>query len=69
VQIFYINHENAACGDLKACWSTYSGHFTLHCVLYYICFTYPSSWNFSLYPTILLERKDTNTKKGHFNSK
>lgn len=69
VQIFYINQENPACGDLKACWSTYSGHCILHCLLYYIWFTYPSSWNFSLCPTILLERKYINTKKGHFNSK
>lgn len=37
VQIFYINHENPTCGDLKACWSMYSGHFTLHCLLDYIC--------------------------------
>jgi len=54
---------------LKACWSMDSGHFTSNCLLYYICFIYPSSWNLSLWPTILLEWKDTNTKKGHFNSK
>lgn len=69
VQIFYITNENPVCGDLKTCCSTYRGHFTLNCVLYYICFNYSSSWNFYLWPAIILGRKDTNTKKGHFNSK
>lgn len=40
VQIFYIHNENPVCGDLKTCCSTYSRHFTLNCVLYFICFIY-----------------------------
>ena len=42
-------------------------HFALFTILY--LFMYHSSWNFSLWPTILLERKDKNTKKGNFNNK